>query len=379
MKVLHIQFFEKVGGSERFIFQLAEQQIKYNLAVDVIFILNRESKIKYADYFNSFNSIKCNIVLIDWNKGLMGFCKIFFELRNYIKIISPEIIHLHLIQAEIYVAILKVLSLVKCKTIVQKHGYNEFTLIKYLNHDSINKYSKYWILSRISFLVHSKTYTISNYFSSFFYKIGISNKPLDYIYHGLFNVSDKRFEYNSCNEKYFCVVARLDPIKGHDLLIEAINYLFVKGFNIDFKVYFLGDGTEKKVLIRKINDLGLSDIILVKGYVNNVHEIIKNSIAVILPSKVEPFGLTLLEAYQNYKCTIAFDVPSLNEIIVEGETGYLISPYSVIDLAKKILFLSDNLQLAKCLGLNAGKYAREKFSLEKMVRQTLDIYNGTSD
>lgn len=376
MKVVHIQLFEKVGGSEKFIYQLSEQQIARGIDVYVIFITTKESQNKYSNFFKSFEQINCRIELINFQDKFKSFFQILYSLNKNFRKIRPNIIHIHLIHAEFYVAILKCLMLTRSKTIVQKHGYNELDLIHYYNKKYINKLSAYWILSKLSFRVHDKTYTISKYFSDFFYNIKISNMPLEYIYHGLFNISKTHLGSSIMPIKYFCVVARLDAIKGHDLLIDSIHYLRSTDKIIDFKIIFLGDGSEKMNIINKIEKLGLSNIIEVRGYVSNVHEMIRNSIAVILPSIIEPFGLTILEAYQNNKCTIAFNVPSLNEVILNQETGYLIEPYSVKALGEKIFYLSINPDEAERMGNYSGLYVKKKFSLESMVNQTLNLYNN---
>jgi glycosyltransferase involved in cell wall biosynthesis len=376
MKVVHIQLFEKVGGSEKFIYQLSEQQIAKGLEVSVFFITTKESHNKYTNFFKSFENINCRIELINYQDTFKSFFQILYSLNKKFRKIRPSIIHIHLIHAEIYVAILKCLMLLTSKTIVQKHGYNENALIRYFNEKYINKVSAYWILSKISFMVHDRTYTISKYFSNFFYDVKISNKPLEYIYHGLFNINKTDLDNSISPVKYFCVIARLDAIKGHDLLIDSIYYLKSLDKKIDFKIMFLGDGSEKLKIMHKIKQLGLSNIIELKGYVSNVHEMIRNSIAVILPSKIEPFGLTILEAYQNNKCTLAFDVPSLNEVILDQKTGYLIEPYSIKELGKKIYFLANNPDEAERMGNYSGSYVRNNFSLEVMVNQTLKLYNN---
>lgn len=382
MKVVHVQFFEKIGGSERFIYQISEQQIKRGLEVNVIFILSNTACDKYISYFNSFENINCKVHLLKAENNTKDRLVLFLSLYNTIKKLKPDLIHVHLIQAEFYIGFLKMLYLIKTKTIVQKHGYNESSLVKYLNNKKIAKLSAYWLISKFSFLVHSKTYTISKYFSSFFKDIDISTFPLEYVYHGISSTSsDLTIVSNDFvnPEKYFCVVARLDAVKGHSILIDSVFFLVQNNHPITFNLLFLGDGAEREFLHKKIEKFGLSEIIKIIGYVNNVSDYIKSSIAVILPSKVEPFGLTILEAYQNSKCTISFDVPSLNEIVVNGETGFLIKPYAIKELGEKLIYLSENVEDAKRLGKNAKTYVTNKFSIENMVAQTLKIYNEVLD
>lgn len=378
MKIVHVQLFEKIGGSERFIYQISEQQILRGLNVSVIFILSKNAYEQYKNFFSSFDNINCKVHLLSAEHNTKDRIALFFSLYNNIRKLKPDVLHLHLIQAEFFVGVLKMLFLIKAKTIVQKHGYNENSLVNYLNKRRISKLSPYWLISKLSFLVHSKTYTISKYFSFFFNDIGISNTPINYVYHGILSkpsISLVNSEKSINDHKYFCVVARLDAVKGHSILIDSINYLIQNSYSVDFNILFLGEGLERNFLVDKVKKLGLSKYIKFVGYVNNVDDYIKSSIAVVLPSRIEPFGLTILEAYQNGKCSISFDVPSLNEIIVNCETGYLIKPYSIDELAVKLFFLSNNEEEAKRLGNNAKNYVSNKFSTKNMVDQTLNIYN----
>ncbi|PIY80049.1 MAG: glycosyl transferase family 1, partial [Candidatus Pacebacteria bacterium CG_4_10_14_0_8_um_filter_42_14] len=83
----------------------------------------------------------------------------------------------------------------------------------------------------------------------------------------------------------------------------------------------------------------------------------------------EGFGLVTIEAMALGKPVVAFDHGPGNEIVVDGKTGLLAKSGDVHDLAKKIIRVLEDRDLAESLGRAGRKRFLEKYQIEKCVRE----------
>ena len=86
--------------------------------------------------------------------------------------------------------------------------------------------------------------------------------------------------------------------------------------------------------------------------------------------------MTVLEAMACRKPIITFDIPSMSEIIVDGETGVLAKPFSHSDLAEKIRIVLSDKKLRSKLGQNAYNYVKEKHNWDRQVEKYVEIYEN---
>ena len=98
----------------------------------------------------------------------------------------------------------------------------------------------------------------------------------------------------------------------------------------------------------------------------------------VLPSLKEGLPYTLLEAGLAGLAVIATDVGGNPEIIENKKTGLLVSPANADEIADAIKFLIENPAVSKNLSLNLRQKILQEFSLERMVNETLKIYNRGS-
>ena len=90
--------------------------------------------------------------------------------------------------------------------------------------------------------------------------------------------------------------------------------------------------------------------------------------------RVEAFGRVLIEAMSCKKPIIASRIGGIPSIIDDGENGLLFTPGNIEELIDKILFLLQNETFANKLATNAREKAVKKFSLEKMIEETIKVF-----
>jgi len=172
-------------------------------------------------------------------------------------------------------------------------------------------------------------------------------------------------------EKIVLFVGRLVPHKGLEELITCAKY-------VDARFLICGGGPLKKKLESEIKDQGLDNIRLM-GPVED--ELLPSYYSLcdvfVLPShsRLEAFGIVLLEAMACGKPIIASDIPGSREIVEVGVNGLLAEPLNPEDLASKISSLLGDGAGAREMGENGKKLVERKYSWEKVTGQMIDIYD----
>ncbi len=163
-------------------------------------------------------------------------------------------------------------------------------------------------------------------------------------------------------------VARLDELKGHRYLIEAATMVPEAIF------LFAGDGTERTNLENQARELNIAERVVFLGQRNDIPELLNACDLFVLPSLLEGLPLSILEAMAASKPVIASDIEGVNEIIINGQNGFLVPPANASALAEKINLVLSDKPLAKRISASGRECVARKFSAEKMVAGVTKIY-----
>jgi glycosyltransferase involved in cell wall biosynthesis len=93
-------------------------------------------------------------------------------------------------------------------------------------------------------------------------------------------------------------------------------------------------------------------------------------------SHTESFGLALAEAMASGTAVVATETEGARELIQSGETGLLVPIGNVDELAKSILALLADMNETVRLGTAAQQSASTRFSVERMIAETEEIYRA---
>lgn len=169
----------------------------------------------------------------------------------------------------------------------------------------------------------------------------------------------------------FTTLGRLDSNKNQILLLKAAK--LVKKYTVDFEIYLLGDGEDKKKLEKYINDNDLKQNVKILGFKDNPYPYIKNSIATVLTSLSEGFSLALVESVLLNTPIISTNVGIAKELINKYNCGTLID-YNEKDLADTLLqYIKEN---NEC---NRKKYfyIGDEFDIETELEKTTQVIDDT--
>lgn len=165
-----------------------------------------------------------------------------------------------------------------------------------------------------------------------------------------------------CYQKYFEII----PLIAHDL--------FIKHPDWSWDIY--GSGEEQEKLQKQIDELELSEKVILKGQANNLYDLYNQYAFVVMTSRYEGFPMTLLECSAKGLPMISFDIKTgPNEIIKNGINGFLIAPFDTKDMGKKIESLI-------CSEKSREKMSKESyetsqlFSAGEIVKQWFELFNA---
>ena len=174
------------------------------------------------------------------------------------------------------------------------------------------------------------------------------------------------------------IIGRITPLKGHLHFIKAMAR--ISRFVPRLKVWIVGDAPASKeaykeevqVLVRR---LGLWHCTEFLGTQRDIPGILAHLDLVVLATTThEAFGRVVIEAQAAGVPVVATQVGGLVDIIEDGKNGFLVPPGDSKSMADAIMRIFKDAQLAKELAQNAYAKVKEKYNVELMVKNTLDVY-----
>ncbi|HXI04671.1 MAG TPA: glycosyltransferase [Candidatus Saccharimonadales bacterium] len=173
-------------------------------------------------------------------------------------------------------------------------------------------------------------------------------------------------------ERIVLFVGRMVYYKGVDVLLHAAR-------DLDAKIIVAGDGPTREPMQKLAGELGLAGKVLFMGDIPHQEKLAlyRASKVAVLPAthRSEAFGLVQVEAHACGRPVVSTDldsgVPFVNE---DGVSGLIVPPSDPGALAKALRRLLGDDGLREKLGEGARARAVREFSLERVVRDTVALY-----
>lgn len=192
------------------------------------------------------------------------------------------------------------------------------------------------------------------------------------------SVAAIRQQYLGTADYLTCTVSRLAKEKNLDFQIRGLSCLkrLLKKKGKTFRHMIIGDGPEKKNLMRQIEELGLTENIIFIGNVDNQE--IKNyqaaSDAFLFTSKSETQGIVLLEAMAVGNPVVAVEASGVRDVVKDGVNGYLTEEDAYWWAERTRMVLEE---VAKREQLSqAARETAEMYSEEEVARQAEQYYRN---
>ena len=174
-------------------------------------------------------------------------------------------------------------------------------------------------------------------------------------------------------EKTVIAVGRYCYQKSLDKLIEAWSTV-CKEVD-DWKLHLVGDGEDREQLMTQIEELGLTDKVVLGRAETDMKSVYYNASILALSSRYEGLPMVLLEAQAAGVPVVSFECKcGPKDVLTDGVDGVLVREGDVDGLAKGLLRLINDSELRKKMGTAAYKNS-ERFSEEKVMRQWVKLFN----
>jgi glycosyltransferase involved in cell wall biosynthesis len=189
--------------------------------------------------------------------------------------------------------------------------------------------------------------------------------------------SDLTMEYKKklgLDKNDFLVIAVAELIKRKNLenIISAIKLVSDRGYCV--RLLIAGDG----VMEQQLRDFALANNLQNKvfflGRRSDVPELLYCSDVLAMTSLHEGLPVAVMEAMAMEKPVVAYNIRGVRDLVVDGETGFLVKFGDVSALAEKIIFLISHPDFAKEMGKKGRKRIEENFSLDIRLKQMEALY-----
>ncbi len=174
------------------------------------------------------------------------------------------------------------------------------------------------------------------------------------------------------------MLSRHDPVKGIDLAIRAVARL-----GQGARLVVVGDGAERPTLEALVDELGVGGRVELRGWDDRARHLLPTFDVYLLPSRLEAFPVTVMEAMQAGVPVVATDVGSVREAVDDRDTGLVVpGPAAVGDeaavdaMVAALTELRDDPELRREMGERARTVGRERFDATAAVESWEALYDS---
>ena len=172
-------------------------------------------------------------------------------------------------------------------------------------------------------------------------------------------------------------IARLDPVKGQRLLVEALACLASSGTQLDLAL--VGDGPDRANVEAAVRERGVADRVRLLGWgsAQTVQDELIRARALVLPSLAEGLPVVIMEALALGRPVVATDVAAVGELVRSGETGWLVQPGDVAGLVaalREVATADDD--VLRAMGHRGAVAVRARHDINVIAEQLSGLFSG---
>jgi glycosyltransferase involved in cell wall biosynthesis len=171
------------------------------------------------------------------------------------------------------------------------------------------------------------------------------------------------------------LIARLEPIKGGDIFMEAFCRLAIR--NATVRAVIVGDGSQRRKLELRCRKANISDRVRFWGFQEDLIPALREIDIVVVPSRSEGLSVTILEALAAQKLVIASDIGGVPELIANQQTGLLVPPGNIQKLTEAMQWCIDHPEQALATRARGHQWlmqSRPSFDLNETIKKYFTLY-----
>ncbi|WP_239734263.1 glycosyltransferase [Mammaliicoccus sp. G-M28] len=337
-----------MGGTTKSISNLANILSEKGHKVKIISVFKANQK----PYFDLHEKIEIKPI-IEYNKTVKGLTNIFMNrLNKFTPLLKPKIIHpsepgLHQFSSYIEKQIIREIKNVHTDIIVGTRASYNILVADYgpsdvlkigMEHMYLHAHNEQYQKSILESYNKLDLVTTLTNEDKMDYQQGLSETKVIIVPNIL-----KETKYDIAKQNVITAAGRFEQEKGFDLLIESINHIqeTMRKYDYQFEIY--GDGQEKEHYKKMIQQYGISDIVQLKPTTNQLSKILASSKITAVPSRVEGFGLVILEAMYQSNIVVSYKGCYGPEFLIDNKVnGYLIEQQDIKRYGNQLAYIIEN-------------------------------------
>ncbi|HAT4072060.1 glycosyltransferase [Clostridium perfringens] len=363
-RCLHILPMNKLSGAEKMAFLICKNMKEYEPVV-----VCGGNNLKEVFENNGIKSYSLRFS----NKKILSTLN---GLKKIIKENDIKILHAHDNNASLNAYLVKKLYRLDVKVISHIHN-----CYPWLKENNFNKKIDKFLRPRYDYnitcgkIVYDFYKENTNYFEE--HKTSILSNAMDIEEITKVDLSKSKEvikEFNIPRDKTILgFIGRLDEQKGIIPFIEE----FVKhkeDFS-DCRMLIVGNGDQEEEVKSIVKELELEELFILTGFQDDVYKFYPTIDIFFLPSLYEGLPMVLLEAMAFKKAVVSMNVGSISEVVINGETGFLVEN-ELREFINKMKIFKDNKNLRINIGNRAFNHVSEKYNIVNYVINIEEIYSN---
>ena len=363
-RCLHILPMNKLSGAEKMALLICKNMKEYESVV-----VCGGNNLKEVFEKNGIKSYSLKFS----NKKIFSTLK---GLKNIIKENDIKILHAHDNNASLNAYLVKKLYRLDIKVI--SHSHNCYPWLKGNN---FNKKIDKFLRPRYDYnitcgkIVYDFYKENTNYFEE--YKTSILSNAMDIEEITKVDLSKSEEVINEFNiprdKTILGFIGRLDEQKGIIPFIEE--FAKYKEDFTDCRILIVGNGDQEEEVKSLVKELELEELFILTGFQDDVYKFYPTIDIFFLPSLYEGLPIVLLEAMAFKKAVVSMNVGSISEVVINGETGFLVEN-ELREFINKMKIFKDNKNLRINIGNRSFNHVSEKYNIVNYVINIEEIYSN---
>jgi len=176
------------------------------------------------------------------------------------------------------------------------------------------------------------------------------------------------------------IVGRLAPIKDHDFFLHVIEEVMINTSK-KLRVFIVGDGPERDSISEQVDKLNISHpgVITMTSWIKDIGAFNAGMDILCLTSKNEGTPVSLIEAQAGNIPVITTDVGGVRDIMIDGETGYIIPPGDKELYTQRLFELVEDEKKRAKMSQKGWKFVEDKFQYKILIRNMDSYYKKLLD
>ncbi len=360
MKVLHMTKVRGIGGAEQHLLALLPALRARGIDAQFLSLDAGGDAERFHRALGErgvpFSRVPCGA---DMSPALAR--RVLRATRGY----APDLLHTHMVHADVYGSIAA--HLLRVPFVSTRHNDDRYLL------------GPFRFVDRFFMRGVSRIVAISDAVREFHVEAGLPADKLVTVHYGLDTPPTTPSERSPedlgvpVDAPLVLAIGRLIAQKDHRTLLEA--FARVRSEVPAARLAILGWGPLEAETQEHAAALALGDSILLPGRLEP-RAWLERADVFAHTSRWEGFGIVLLEAMLSRLPVVATSVSAVPEIVVDGETGYLVPAGDAKAAADRVLELLGNRDRAETFGLAGLERAKSEFSVERMAERTIAVYEA---